>query len=66
MPNFQIVCEVCLARKAAPAKIVCHPCLASKNRYTPIGSAGLPKSRKAPQPKTLTEAIAIELGGRAA
>ena len=66
MPNLPIVCEVCLTRKAVPAKIVCHLCLASKNRYVSIGFSGLAKSHKAPQPKTLTEASAIELGGRAA
>ena len=66
MPNLQIVCEVCLTRKAVPTRIVCPLCLASKNRYVSISFSGLPTSQKAPQPTTLTEAIAIELGGRAA
>ena len=66
MPTLRNVCEVCLNRKAVPARIVCALCLASKNRYVSIGSSGPLKSNKAPRPKTLTEAIAIELGGRAA
>ena len=66
MPTLQNVCEVCLTRKAMPAIIVCSLCLASKSRYVSVGSSGLLKSNKAPRPKTLTEAIAIELGGRAA
>ena len=66
MPNLQIVCEVCLNCIAVPMRIACHLCLASKNRYVSVGFSGLPESRKVPQPKNLTEAIAIELGGRAA
>lgn len=62
----QTRCEVCLISREEPGKIPCRTCLDSQKKFGPPAKLRGAKLRKGPRPKTLTEAIELELGGRAA